>query len=164
MPTATEDFAAALDVMFWGVLYPPLAVRPRYARGAGADGEYYFRWRHGARPTPVTIELRQARRRRPVRGLTGRAWPGRDARHDHGLWADTRRACRTALDAQIVLFHQCVLAQFLRRVAFELDPSVHDDVAPVGDLNRLVEVLLGHQHSQLVLLLWRLLQSLGIRP
>ena len=142
----------------------PLLCGRRYARGTGADGEYHFRWRHGARPTPVTIELRQARRRRPVGGLTGRAWPGRDARHDHGLWADTRRACRTALDAQIVLFHQCVLAQFLRRVAFELDPSVHDDVAPVGDLNRLMEVLLGHQHGQLVLLLWRLLQSLGIRP
>jgi len=29
MLTAMEDFAAALDVMFWSVLYPPLAVRPQ---------------------------------------------------------------------------------------------------------------------------------------
>jgi NAD(P)-dependent dehydrogenase (short-subunit alcohol dehydrogenase family) len=29
MQTATEDFAAALDVMFWGVLYPTLAVLPQ---------------------------------------------------------------------------------------------------------------------------------------
>jgi NAD(P)-dependent dehydrogenase (short-subunit alcohol dehydrogenase family) len=37
MPTATvEDFAAALDVMFWGVLYPTLAVLPQMrARHSG---------------------------------------------------------------------------------------------------------------------------------
>jgi len=39
MPTATEDFAAALDVMFWGVLYLPLAVRPQIrARRRGGWG------------------------------------------------------------------------------------------------------------------------------
>src|SRR5262249_24608211 len=36
MPTATEDFAAALDVMFWGALYPTLAVLPQMrARHSG---------------------------------------------------------------------------------------------------------------------------------
>lgn len=36
MPTATEAFAAALDVLFWGVLYPSLAVLPqRRARYSG---------------------------------------------------------------------------------------------------------------------------------
>jgi NAD(P)-dependent dehydrogenase (short-subunit alcohol dehydrogenase family) len=36
MQTATEDFAAALDVMFWGVLYPTLAVLPQMrARHSG---------------------------------------------------------------------------------------------------------------------------------
>jgi NAD(P)-dependent dehydrogenase (short-subunit alcohol dehydrogenase family) len=33
MPTAMEECAAALDVRFWGVLYPPLAIVPRCARG-----------------------------------------------------------------------------------------------------------------------------------
>lgn len=36
MPTATEDFAAALDVMCWGMLYPTLAVLPQMrARHSG---------------------------------------------------------------------------------------------------------------------------------
>lgn len=67
-----------------------------------ADEEYHFHWRHGERPTPVTIYLRQVRHRRPVRGLTGRAWPGRDARHDYCPWADAHRILTCAISA-----HRC---------------------------------------------------------
>src|SRR5262249_3027118 len=62
-------------------------------------------------------------------------------------------SCVTALHTKVILFHQRVLAQLLGRAAFELDPAVHDDIAPVRDLDRLMEVLLSHQHGQLVLLL-----------
>src|SRR5687768_673056 len=55
--------------------------------------------------------------------------------------------------AQVVLLHQLVLAELARVPAFELDLPVHDDVPAIGDLRRLVEVLLGHQHRQLPLLL-----------
>jgi hypothetical protein len=35
----------------------------------------------------------------------------------------------SVLDAQVILFHQRILTEFLRRVAFELNPAMHDDVA-----------------------------------
>ena len=41
-------------------------------------------------------------------------------------------------------FHQIVLLE--RAHALEHDLAVHDDVAAVGDADRLVEVLLGHEH------------------
>src|SRR5262245_39120536 len=55
--------------------------------------------------------------------------------------------------SEVVLLHQLVLAQLTRALALELDLAVDDDVAAVGDLGRLVEVLLGHQHRELALLL-----------
>ena len=58
-----------------------------------------------------------------------------------------------ALDAQVILFHQSVLPQLLRRTSFKRDPAVHNDVAPVCDFDRLMEILLGHQHGEMVLLL-----------
>jgi len=36
------------------------------------------------------------------------------------------------LDTQVILFHQCILAELLRRAAFELDLAVHDDVATLS--------------------------------
>src|SRR6266852_4813405 len=57
------------------------------------------------------------------------------------------------LDAEVVLLHELVLSELLRGPALELDLAVDDDVAAVGDLRRLVEVLLGHQDRQVLSLL-----------
>src|SRR5881628_2608192 len=65
----------------------------------------------------------------------------------------TRPASAKRLHAQIVLLHQLVFPELTRAAALELDPAVDDDVAAVGDLGRLVEVLLGHEDRELVLLL-----------
>src|SRR5262245_23199834 len=56
-------------------------------------------------------------------------------------------------DTQIVSLHQLVLTQLARVAALELDLAVDDDVAAIRDLRRLVEVLLGHEHGELVALL-----------
>src|SRR5574341_181857 len=69
---------------------------------------------------------------------------------DHG--ASRRRPAR-ASDAQVILLHQLVLGQLAGAPALELDLAVHDDVAAVRDLGGLVEILLGHQHGQVVPLL-----------
>src|SRR5919205_19864 len=53
-----------------------------------AYSEYHLHWRHGECPPPVTIYMCQVRRRRPVRGPTGRTWPGRDPRDHRGAWSD----------------------------------------------------------------------------
>src|SRR5260370_20898043 len=58
-----------------------------------------------------------------------------------------RRPPRSTLFPYTTLFRS-VLAQLLRAAPLELDLAVHDDVAAVGDLRRLVEVLLGHQRSE----------------
>src|SRR5215510_12332257 len=60
---------------------------------------------------------------------------------------------RGRLHAEVVLLDQLVLPELLRALSLELDATVDDDVAAVGDLGRLVEVLLGHQHGQLIALL-----------
>src|SRR5215470_1220839 len=65
--------------------------------------------------------------------------------------AAERRA--PGLHAEVVLLDELVLSELLRASPLELDAAVDDDVAAVGDLGRLVEVLLGHQHRQLVTLL-----------
>src|SRR5207245_3423082 len=56
------------------------------------------------------------------------------------------------LNAEVVLLDELVFPQLLRASSLELDASVDDDVAAVGDLGRLIEVLLGHQHSQVIAL------------
>src|SRR6266704_659819 len=53
----------------------------------------------------------------------------------------------------VKLVHQLVVGQLLARAPLVLDPAVHDDVAAVGDADRLVEVLLGHEHREPVGLL-----------
>src|SRR6516164_9632391 len=54
---------------------------------------------------------------------------------------------------QIEFPHQFVVVELLGRAALEGDLTVDDDIAAVGDADRLVEVLLGHQHGELVALL-----------
>src|SRR5205823_14282574 len=49
---------------------------------------------------------------------------------------------------EIEPLHQIVLLQLLARPTLELDAAVDDDVAAVGDADRLREVLLGHQHGE----------------
>src|SRR6516165_11683074 len=63
------------------------------------------------------------------------------------------RAGALELHAEVVLLDELVLSELLRVPPLELDAPVDDDVTAVGDLGRLVEVLLGHQHRQLVALL-----------
>ena len=90
--TTKEDFATALDVMFWGTLYPTLAVAaPDAGTRPWAHREYYLHWRPGECPPPVTLYLCQVRRRRLVRGSPGRTGPGRDSRDHRGPWADAYR-------------------------------------------------------------------------
>ena len=70
-----------------------------HASGAASDAgapqwarsEYYLHWRHGECPPPVTIYLCQVRRRRPVRGPTGRTWPGRHSRDHRGTWLEAQQ-------------------------------------------------------------------------
>src|SRR5215475_9370882 len=70
------------------------------------------------------------------------------------MTSEVRKASRRMpSDAQVVLLHEIVLAELPRAAAFELDLAVHDDVAAIGYLGRLIEVLLRHEHGELALLL-----------
>src|SRR5580700_7488494 len=64
-----------------------------------------------------------------------------------GVTASTAQRRRRS-QTEIELAHELVVVEFFGRAAFEGDPAVDDDVAAVGDADRLVEVLLGHQHGQ----------------
>ena len=57
------------------------------------------------------------------------------------------------LKPQIKLPDQVIVVQFVRRLAAERDLAVDDDVAGVGDANCLREILFGHQHRELILVL-----------
>ncbi len=63
-----------------------------------------------------------------------------------------RRGRERKLHTQIILFHQFMAGQLLDVFPFERDLPVDNDVAPVGDLHRLVEVLLGHEDGEVVFL------------
>src|SRR5215510_8968691 len=68
-----------------------------------------------------------------------------------------RGICETGplsvLQPQIKLLDQIVVVELLGRAALERDLAVHDDVAAIGDAQCLREVLLRHQHGELVALL-----------
>src|SRR5438128_7514976 len=64
----------------------------------------------------------------------------------------SRPSCAPS-QSHLELVHQLVVSQLLARAALVLDPAVHDDVAAIGDADRLVEVLLGHEHREPVGLL-----------
>jgi hypothetical protein len=49
--------------------------------------------------------------------------------------------------------YEFVVVEFLGGAALEGDLAMDDDIAAIGDAHRLVEVLLGHQHGQLIALL-----------
>src|SRR6185437_10117473 len=55
--------------------------------------------------------------------------------------------------AQIELADQLVVVELVGGAALERDFAVDDDVAAVGNLDRLGEVLLGHEHAQMIALL-----------
>src|SRR5882672_8075110 len=57
------------------------------------------------------------------------------------------------LEAHVQLVDQLVVREVLARAALVLDLAVHDHVAAVGDADRLVEVLLGHEDGEPVALL-----------
>src|SRR5438045_1123320 len=54
---------------------------------------------------------------------------------------------------QIKFADEFVVVELVGGAAFEGDLAVHDDVAAIGDVDGLNEVLLGHQHGQLVTVL-----------
>ena len=86
--TTLEDFATALDVMFWGVLYPTLAVLPQMR--ARRSGHIVNMTSIGGMvhvPT-CSIYMCQVRHRQPIRGPTGRTWLGGDAGDNHSAWSD----------------------------------------------------------------------------
>src|SRR5512132_4042789 len=66
---------------------------------------------------------------------------------------DARGTLAGSSHPEVVLLHEVVLAELARVAPLELDLPVDDDVAAVGDLGRLVEVLLGHEHGELAPLL-----------
>src|SRR6266850_4936957 len=93
----------------------------------------------GARSTPGnTVAAARALRPRPARPITAPKAP---------------RGRSLSRRAKVVVLHERVLLELGDRSAFEHDLAVHDDVAAVGDANRLVEILLGHQHREAVALL-----------
>src|SRR5262245_41168528 len=59
----------------------------------------------------------------------------------------------TSSPPQIQLPDQIIVVELLGGFALERDLAVDDDVAAVGDAKRLGEILLRHQHRELVLLL-----------
>src|SRR4051794_17506852 len=70
-----------------------------------------------------------------------------------GRWRTDWRATGSARRAEVVALDQRILLELGHGAALEHDLAVDDDVAAVGDADRLVEVLLGHQHGQPVALL-----------
>src|SRR5262245_39127260 len=81
-----------------------------------------------------------------------------------GTWASktTSRDDRTSLmrrpwdphsHPEIELADQVVVVELVGGAALEGDLAVHDDVAGIGDAQRLGEILLGHEHGELVALL-----------
>jgi hypothetical protein len=60
---------------------------------------------------------------------------------------------------EIEFAHELVVVELFGGAALEGDLAVDDDVAAVGDADRLVEVLFGHQHGQLVAVLQLLILS-----
>jgi hypothetical protein len=54
---------------------------------------------------------------------------------------------------EIEFAHELVVVELFGGAALEGDLAVDDDVAAVGDADRLVEVLFGHQQGQLVAVL-----------
>src|SRR6267378_3932111 len=88
----------------------------------------------GARTTPgKTVAAARALRPRPARPMTAPKAP---------------RGRSLSRGAKVVVLHERVLLELGDRSAFEHDLAVHDDVAAVGDADRLVEILLGHQHCE----------------
>src|SRR5262245_56300137 len=54
---------------------------------------------------------------------------------------------------EVELADQLVVVELGDRAAVHGNAAVHDDIAAVGDADRLGEVLFGHQHGELVLVL-----------
>src|SRR5581483_9704778 len=90
---------------------------------------------------------------RPARPMTAPYMPT-------GRW---RTDWRASLRPQVVALDQRVLLQLGHRPALEHDLAVDDDVAAAGDADRLVEVLLGHEHRETVLVLQLLDLGDGVR-
>src|SRR6516225_9694729 len=61
--------------------------------------------------------------------------------------------CAPRLQPEIKFPDQLVVVELVGGAAFEGDLAVDDDVTAVGDAQRLREVLLRHQHGELVLVL-----------
>src|SRR5262245_66644881 len=78
---------------------------------------------------------------------------GTEPGHDDAASHSPKLTAALASKTQIKLLDQIVVVELLGRAAFECDLAVHDDIAAVGDAQRLREVLLRHQHCELVALL-----------
>src|SRR4029077_5091196 len=57
------------------------------------------------------------------------------------------------LHTEIELPDQVVVVEFISGTTLESDLAVDDDIAAIGDADGLGEILLGHQHRQLVVVL-----------
>src|SRR5579864_6215634 len=66
---------------------------------------------------------------------------------------NSKRLESARLHPQIEFADQLVVVERVGRVARKGDLAVDDDIATIGDADRLGEVLLGHEHGELVALL-----------
>src|SRR3979409_1510541 len=64
------------------------------------------------------------------------------------LGADPCTHSRSCDPAEIEPLDDVVASQFVDRTGRDDDLAMDDDVASIGDPDRLIEVLLGHQHGQ----------------
>src|SRR5580693_9286224 len=89
----------------------------------------------------------------PSSGTEGTGAAGLAFSFEHGLFRKPVSTFRDhALKPEIELLDQIVVVEFVSRAAFEGDLAVNDDIAAVGNADRLGEVLLRHQHGERITL------------
>src|SRR5262245_29983982 len=81
-----------------------------------------------------------------IRAPSGSLSGGRSTVAEEGTRSERRRGI--ASGPEVEALHQLVVAKRVGVLALEHDLAVHDDVAAVGDTDRLLEVLLRHQHGE----------------
>src|SRR5216684_341937 len=114
------------------------------------------------RPSTGRPSTGSGRPLRMRRGSCTASEPRRNAMHlilsaplslSKGRSRRTHDANAAFLQPEVEFADQLVVVELVGGAAFEGDLAVDDDVAAIGDLDRLGEVLLGHEHAQMVAVL-----------
>src|SRR5262245_14455517 len=109
---------------------------------ADLDGEGGEIWRRRFRHLQKLVE----RFARPAKGARHLRNGSTTGRMDH--LRDSQAATYANSHAEIKLPDEVIVVELVGGLAFEGDLAVHDDVARIGDAQRLGEVLLGHEHGE----------------